>query len=94
MSTETIHTPLLGIARDGDDRIPLSDGLSLVRPNDQLLARRWDEIQGRHEMQEEANAIGNASESVRRLWEGGEAPSGGWIELELRKEIEEETATV
>jgi hypothetical protein len=30
MSTEAIHTALLGIAEDGDDCISLSDGLSLV----------------------------------------------------------------
>jgi hypothetical protein len=57
MRTETIHTALLGIARDGDDeRIPLSDGLSLVRPNDQLLAHRWDWAQGKGEMHQEAEA--------------------------------------
>jgi hypothetical protein len=56
MNTETIHTALLGIAKDGDDRIPLRDGLSLVRPNDQLLAHRWDEAQGRYEMEQEAKA--------------------------------------
>lgn len=46
MSTETIHTALLGIAITGDDLIRLSEGLSLVRPNDQLLAHRWDWAQG------------------------------------------------
>ena len=46
MSTETIHTALLGIAGEGDDSIPLSDGLSLVRPNDGLLRHRWDWVQG------------------------------------------------
>jgi hypothetical protein len=56
MSTETIHTALLGIAREGDDSIPLSDGLSLVRPNDELLRHRWDEAQGRLEMERESKA--------------------------------------
>ena len=52
----TIHTALLGIGRDGADIIPLADGLSLVRPNDRLLAHRWDEVQGLGEMKEEAQA--------------------------------------
>jgi hypothetical protein len=56
MNTETIHTPLFGIAKGGDDCIPLRDGLSLVRPHEQLLAHRWDEVQGRYEMEEEAKA--------------------------------------
>ena len=56
MSTETIHTALLGIARGGDDSIPLADDLSLVRPNDQLLAHRWDWVQGQGEIEEEAEA--------------------------------------
>jgi hypothetical protein len=56
MSTETIHTALLGIAGEGDDSIPLSDGLSLVRPNDGLLRHRWDWVQGQGEMEEEAKA--------------------------------------
>jgi hypothetical protein len=56
MSTETIHTALLGIAGEGDDSIPLSDGLSLVRPNDGLLRHRWDWVQGQGEMEEESKA--------------------------------------
>ena len=56
MSTDTIHTALLDIARGGDDSIPLADGLSLVRPNDQLLAHRWDWVQGQGEMEAEAEA--------------------------------------
>lgn len=56
MSNETIHTALLGIAKDGDDSISLSDGLSLVRPTDQLLAHRWDWAQGKCEIEEEAKA--------------------------------------
>jgi len=56
VSTETIHTALLEIAREGDDSIPLSDGLSLVRPNDELLRHRWDWVQGQGEMEEEAKA--------------------------------------
>lgn len=56
MSTERIHTALLGIARKGDDSIPLSDGLSLVRPNDELLRSRFDWVQGQGEMEEEAKA--------------------------------------
>ena len=56
MSYDTIHTALLGIARDGEDSIRLSDGLSLVRPNDQLLAHRWDWAQGKGEMEQEGEA--------------------------------------
>ena len=56
VSTNTIHTALLGIAKGGDDSIPLRDGLSLVRPNDQLLAHRWDWVQGKGEIEEEAKA--------------------------------------
>lgn len=56
VSTDTIHTALLGIANGGDDSIPLRDGLSLVRPNDQLLAHRWDWVQGKGEIEEEAKA--------------------------------------
>jgi len=56
VSDETIHTALLDIARAGDDEIPLGEGLSLVRPNDQLLACRWDWVQGQSEIQEEAEA--------------------------------------
>jgi hypothetical protein len=56
MSDESIHTGLLDIARDGDDSILLSDGLSLVRPNEQLLAHRWDWVQGHGEMEQEAKA--------------------------------------
>jgi hypothetical protein len=56
MSNETIHTALLGIAKNGDDSIPLGDGLSLVRPNNQLLAHRWDWVQGKGEMEREAEA--------------------------------------
>jgi hypothetical protein len=56
MSTDTIHTALLGIAKQGDDCIILGDGLSLVRPNDRLLAQRWDWAQGQGEMQQEAEA--------------------------------------
>ena len=53
---ETIHTPLMGIASEGEDSIPLSDGLSLVRPNAELLRHRWDWVQGQGEMEEEAKA--------------------------------------
>jgi hypothetical protein len=56
MSTDTIHTALMGIARDGDESIVLGDGLSLVRPNAQLLAHRWDWVQGKGEIEEEAKA--------------------------------------
>ena len=53
MSIDTIHTALMGIAREGDDCIAISDGLSLVRPNEQLLRYRWDYVQGQHEMEME-----------------------------------------
>lgn len=56
MGTDTIHTALLDIARDGDDSILLSEGLSLVRHNDQLLAHRWDWVQGQGEMEAETKA--------------------------------------
>ena len=56
MSIDTIHTALLGIAKGGDNSILLGDGLSLVRPNDQLLAHRWDWVQGKGEIEEEAKA--------------------------------------
>jgi hypothetical protein len=56
VNTDTIHTSLLGIASGGDVSLPLADGLSLVRPNDRLLARRWDWGQGQGEMREEAEA--------------------------------------
>jgi len=56
VSPDTIHTALLGIAKGGDDSILLADGLSLVRPNDQLLAHRRDWVQGLGEMDEEAKA--------------------------------------
>jgi hypothetical protein len=56
VSTDTIHTALLDIAEGGEDSIPLADGLSLVRPNDRLLGRRWDWVQGQGEMAEEAKA--------------------------------------
>jgi hypothetical protein len=53
MSEETIHTALLGIAKKGDDEIPLREGLSLVKPNPQLLAHTWDEAQGKTEIEQE-----------------------------------------
>lgn len=56
MCTDSIHTALLGIAKGGDDSIPLRDGLSLVRPNVQLLANRWDWVQGKGEIEEEGKA--------------------------------------
>ena len=56
MSSDTIHTALLGIAQGGDDAIPLADDLSLVRPNDQLLRHRWEWVQGQGEIEEEAKA--------------------------------------
>jgi len=46
----------LGIAKEGDESIRLRDGLSLVRPNSELLARRWDWAQGQGEIEEEAKA--------------------------------------
>jgi hypothetical protein len=56
VSTDTIHTALLDIASGGDDSIPLADDLSLVRPNNRLLAHRDGWVQGRGEMQQEAEA--------------------------------------
>jgi hypothetical protein len=53
VSTDTIHTALLGIASGGEDHIRLGDGLWLVRPNTQLLSHRWDWVQSQGEMQEE-----------------------------------------
>ena len=56
MSNETIHTALTEVASEGDDSISLGKGLSLVRPNDQMLARRWDWAQSKCEMDEETEA--------------------------------------
>jgi hypothetical protein len=56
VSEERIHTALLGIAKEGDDEILLSEGLSLVRPNAQLLTHRWDWAQGKGEIEQEENA--------------------------------------
>ncbi|NYF78417.1 hypothetical protein [Granulicella arctica] len=56
MSTDTIHTALMDVADEGEHTIALGDGLSLVRPNDQLLSHRWDWAQGKGEMDEEATA--------------------------------------
>ena len=56
MSTDTIHTALMNVAEEGESVIALGDGLSLVRPNDQLLSHRWDWAQGTGEMDEEATA--------------------------------------
>lgn len=56
MSEETIHTALLGIAKKGDDEIPLGEGLSLVKPNPELLARRWDWVQGKGEIKQEEDS--------------------------------------
>lgn len=53
---ETIHTALLDIARAGDDAIPLGEGLSLVRPNEQLLAHRRETVQGTEEIRQEEEA--------------------------------------
>ncbi len=46
----------MDVADEGDDVIALGDGLSLVRPDDQLLSQRWDWAQGKGEMDEEATA--------------------------------------
>jgi hypothetical protein len=56
MSIDTIHTALMEVADDGEDTIALAEGLSLVRPNDQLLSHRWDWAQGKGEMDEEETA--------------------------------------
>ena len=56
MSEETIHTALLDIAYKGDDEITLGEGLSLVRPNKQLLAHTWDAAQGTEEIKQEEEA--------------------------------------
>jgi hypothetical protein len=53
---DTIHTALTDIAKGGEDTISLGNGLSLVRPNDRLLAHRWDWAQGKGEMEQEAEA--------------------------------------
>ena len=53
---DTIHTALLGIASGRDDSIRLADDLSLVRPNERLLAHRWGWVQGDGEMRQEAEA--------------------------------------
>jgi hypothetical protein len=56
MNEDTIHTALLGIAKGGKDEIPLGEGLSLVRPNEQLFAHTWDAVQGTEEIKQEAEA--------------------------------------
>jgi len=56
MSDETIHTALLGIATHGNDEIRLSEGLSLVRPNEKLFAHTWDWAQGKGEIEQEEKA--------------------------------------
>jgi hypothetical protein len=56
MTTETVHTALRGIAKNGEDSISLGDGLSLIRPHEQLLSHRWDWVQGRGEIEQEAKA--------------------------------------
>jgi hypothetical protein len=38
---KTVFTAVDRVAMNGDDEIPLVDGLSLVRPNDQLVSGRW-----------------------------------------------------
>jgi hypothetical protein len=53
---DTIHTALMGIGEDGDDVIPLAEGLSLVRPTASLLANRWHYVQGTGEMEDEEKA--------------------------------------
>ena len=44
------------VADGGEDTIALAEGLSLVRPNDQLLSHRWDWAQGKGEMDKEGKA--------------------------------------
>jgi hypothetical protein len=56
MSEDLMYTAIRYIAADGDDEIPLSSGLSLVRPNERLLAARWKYVQGEGEFGAEASA--------------------------------------
>ena len=56
MSKDTIHTALIDVADEGDSVISIGEGLSLVRPNDELLSHRWDWAQGTGEMDAEAAA--------------------------------------
>jgi hypothetical protein len=56
MSTDTIHTALIDVADEGADVIAMGEGLSLVRPNEELLSHRWDWAQGTGEMNAEAAA--------------------------------------
>jgi hypothetical protein len=51
-----MYTALRYIAAEGDDKIPLGDGLSLVKPNERLLAGRWKHVMGDGEFEDEATS--------------------------------------
>lgn len=53
---DIIYTAIKRIAPDGDDEIPLGEGLSLVRPNKELLDRRWDWVSSKHDFEDEEKA--------------------------------------
>jgi hypothetical protein len=56
MSEDIMYTALLYIAAEGDDEIPLGDGLSLVKPTEHLLANRLKLVMGDGEFEDEATA--------------------------------------
>ena len=51
-----MYTALRSIANDGEEEISLAGGLSLIRPNEQLLAHRWKWVMNEQEFAEEATA--------------------------------------
>ena len=51
-----LYTALRSIAKNGEEEIHLAEGLSLIRPNEQLLARRWKWVMNEQEFAEEATA--------------------------------------
>jgi hypothetical protein len=53
---DMMYTALRRIAREGDDEIPLSEGLSLVRPNQEFLNRRWDWVSSKSDFENEEEA--------------------------------------
>jgi len=53
---EIIYTGLQYLSLNGQDEIPLSEDLALVRPNERLLAGRWSYAMSEREFEDEASA--------------------------------------
>ena len=53
---EMMYTGLRYIAAQGEDEIPLGEGLALVRPNEVLLAGRWKHAMGDGDFEDQATA--------------------------------------